>query len=128
MEFKDFLLSENESYLGQQIADVVSALSDLNTHGPNMGTRPTVEAAETIVGKIRRILHTHWPKEETKYLAALQKVGVSIMRAVEEKDDLLGVLQSSEQELSKTTSDMGVPVNSLASPETSSSETQNVGK
>lgn len=127
MRFKHFLLNEDGSsrtgYLAQKIGDLLSALQDLDQNAQHIGTRQQVKNAEEIVNYIRRILHTHWEKSEEEYLRVLQKVGVAIMRGIDEKDDLPSIITSATHEIEKVMSDLGVPVNNLGSPEESEPDT-----
>ena len=117
MRFKQFLLHENTVYLAQRVGDVLNALQELEQNSQGMGTRQLVHSAETVVNQIRRILHTSWSKEEEVHLKTLQKVGVGIMRAIEEKDDLASVISACSQELQKVTDKIGEPVNQIGTPE-----------
>jgi hypothetical protein len=76
-----------------------------------------VRNSEVIVNQIRRILHSNWPKEEEKHLKQLQKIGVAIAKAMEEKDDLEATIAACQQALEDLSGDLGVPVNTLGSPE-----------
>ena len=116
ISFKNFLLNENKEYLGQRIGDILTAVQDLSQNSDGMGTRQLVVNSERIVNQIRRILHSNWSKPEMKFLEVLQKVGVSIARAIEDKDDLAEILPSVSEELEKLVSKMGVPVHSLGVP------------
>jgi hypothetical protein len=82
-----------------------------------MGTRDLVRFSEKIVNQIRRILHSQWPREEKKHLIALQKIAVAIMKAIDERDDLAGVISSAAAELEKLSGKLGVPVHKMASPD-----------
>jgi len=115
--FKTFLLNEDAAYLGQRVGDILNATQELADQGPSMGTRHQVKNAETIVNQIRRVLHSGWRKEDDPHLKVLQKVGVAIMRAIEEKDDLMGIVQSVNQELTKLAGEIGSPQHSLGAPE-----------
>lgn len=115
--FKTFLLNEDVAYLGQRIGDILNASQELADQGPSMGTRQQVKNAESIVHQIRRILHSGWKKEEEQHLKKLQKVGVAIMRAIEEKDDLMSVVSAANEELTKLQGDLGSPLHSLGTPE-----------
>lgn len=117
MEFKDFLINETSSYLGERVGDILNALQELIEDGKSMGTRQLVKQSEGIVNQIRNILHTHWGKNQEKHLKKLQKIGVAIMKSIEEKDELIQVLQSCSEELSEISSDLGTPTNKLATPE-----------
>lgn len=117
MKFRDFLLSENKAYFAQKASDILSSLQDLNSSADDMGARHLVSNAETIVNQIRRIIHTHWPQGEEANLAALQKCGVAIMKAIEEKDDLQEVLKACQQQIESMSG--GAPVNKMGSEEES---------
>jgi hypothetical protein len=117
MEFKNFLLNENRAYLGEKCGDILNALQDLVDNAKGIGTRQLVGNAEGIVNQIRRILHTHWSSKEEKNLKQLQKAGVAIMRAIEEKDDLVGILPNVIQELQNLLADLEQPVNKMANQE-----------
>lgn len=117
MKFRDFLLNENRAYLGQRIGDILNSLQELEENGKSLGTRQMVRDSEGVVNQLRRILHTHWGKEEEKHLKPLQKVGVALMKAIEEKSNLPDAIGGSTREMEKLMTDMKVPVNKLASPE-----------
>lgn len=117
LEFRNNLLTEDKSYLGRRIGDVLNGLQDLEQNAPNIGTRELNSNAEAIVNQIRRILHTNWPRDDRKHLEALQKSGVAIMRSIEEKGDLPSAISDSGKELQKVLGDLGVKVNNLGSPE-----------
>jgi len=116
MDFKEFLLTEQRAYLGQKVGDILTALHDLRDDAKSMGSRNLIKYSEKVVNQIRRILHQHWPREENKHLKVLQKVGVGIMKAIEEKDDLAGVVSSAAQELEELSSRLGVPIHQLGTP------------
>lgn len=99
MKFKEYILDENEKHLDQRISDILSALQDLNDSSENMGTRHIVSNSEKIVNQIRRIIHTHWPDKEQNKLKILQKCGIAIMRAIEEKDDLNKILKDCQSNI-----------------------------
>lgn len=115
--FKYFLLNEDKVYLGQKIGDILNALQELVENGKAIGARQLVKNSEAIVNQIRRILHSEWQKEDEKYLKSLQKIGVSIMRAIDEKDDLNSILAGASSALEKVQGDLGTPINSLSTPE-----------
>ena len=111
--FKDFILLENRVYLGGKMGDILTALQELRDDAKSMGTRSLVRYAEKIVNQIRRVLHTHWPKDEYKFLKPLQKVGVAMMKAIEEREGLEEIVAGSAGELEKVLSKMGVPINKI---------------
>jgi len=114
LRFKTFLLNENKVHLGQRMGDILNSIHDLEENGESMGNRQLMKSAETIVNQIRRILHTHWAQNELKYLEILQKIGVAIMKSIEEKSgDLIAIISSAGQEVEKTLSELGVPQNNL---------------
>lgn len=116
MKFQDFILNEDKAYLGQRLGDILNALQDLSDNCKGMGTRYLTISSERIVNQIRRVLHTNWPKQEEEILKSLQKIGVGIMKAIEEKDDLETVIHSATQELDQVLNGMNVPINKLATP------------
>lgn len=111
MEFKNFILNETKAFLDQRVADILSALQDLNDNADDMGPRHLVSNAETIVNQIRRTIHTHWPDSERPKLVVLQKCGVAIMKAIEEKDELKEVLKNAQQQMESISG--GAPVNDV---------------
>lgn len=111
--FKDFIIEENKVYLGQKIGDILSALQELDKNKIGMGTRQLVSNSERIVAQIRKILHGNWSKKEKQWLIFLQKVGVAISKALEEKDQLEDVISSCVHELENLLTKMKVPMNSL---------------
>ena len=115
--FRDFLLNENRAYLGQKLGDILNALQDLSDNSEGLGTRQLVNNSEGIVNQMRRILHTRWNSREEPHLKTLQKVAVGIMRAIEEKSDLEGVLKGAVGEVEQLMSRLEVPVNKLGSPD-----------
>ena len=115
MEFKKFILNENKAYLGEKIGDILSALHNLKEVSPNLGNKQISSMAYNIVNQIRRILHSDWPGNK-KSLEKLQKVGTSIMKSIEEKQDLLETIEGSIQEMEELSADLGVPVNTAATP------------
>lgn len=115
MRFKQFILNESQNYLGQKVGDILTAAQELRDDANNMGTRDLTRFSERIVNQIRRILHSNWPREQKKHLLTLQKVGVALMKSIEEKDDLPGTVAGCAASLEKLVSDLGVPIHKLAS-------------
>ena len=122
MRFKEFLLNEQQAYLGQKVGDILTAAQELRDDAKNMGTRDLTRFSERIVNQIRRILHSNWPREEKKHLASLQKVGVAIMKSIEDKDDLPGTISGAAGVLEKLVADLGVPIHKLATTDKTESE------
>lgn len=112
--FKYFLLNESKAYLGQKVGDILTAVQELRDDSANMGTRDLTRFSERIVNQIRRILHSNWPREEKKHLVTLQKVGVALMKAIEEKSDLPGAIAGSASTLEKLVANLGIPIHKLA--------------
>jgi hypothetical protein len=111
--FKDFILLENRVYLGGKMGDILTALQELRDDAKSMGSRSLVRYSEKIVNQIRRVLHTHWPKDELKFLKPLQKIGVAMMKAIEEREGLEEIIAGSTGELEKVLGKMGVPINKI---------------
>ena len=111
--FKDYILLESRVYLGGKMGDILTALQELRDDAKSMGTRSLVRYSEKIVNQIRRVLHTHWPKDELKFLKPLQKIGVAMMKAIEEREGLEEIVAGSAGELEKVIGKMGVPINKI---------------
>jgi hypothetical protein len=122
MRFKQFLLNESQAYLGQKVGDILTAAQELRDDANNMGTRDLTRFSERIVNQIRRILHSNWPREEKKHLLTLQKVGVALMKSIEEKDDLPGTIAGCAASLEKLVGNLGVPIHKLATTDTAPEE------
>lgn len=114
MRFKEFILTEAEDYFVQRISNVLNALQELNDAAGDMGARHLVSNSQTIVNQMRRIIHTHWPQSEKPGLETLQKCAVAIMKAIDEKDDLQGVLKASQAHLEALAGRQEKPSNRLA--------------
>lgn len=117
MNFKDFLITEADAYFAQRVSDLLNALQDLNDSAGDMGTRHLVSNAQGIVNQIRRVIHTHWSQSQEPNLKTLQKCGVAIMKAIEEKDDLPSVLKACQAHLEALSGKQGKPSNSLGPEE-----------
>jgi hypothetical protein len=114
IKFKNFLLNEDRAYLGEKIGDILTSIHDLDEEGKTMGMRQQIRFCTKIVSLIRRILHSNWPQTEQKHLKTLQKIGVAIMKGIEEKQDLRELMPSIRQELEQLSSNLGVPVNNMS--------------
>ena len=117
MRFREFLINEDKGSFAQRVADILSAVQDLNEKAENMGTRHLVSNAQTIANQIRRIIHTHWPEKAESNLEVLKKCGVAIMKTMDEKGDLLSILKSCEEHLEKISGEQEEPVNDLGNEE-----------
>ncbi len=115
MNFKDFLFNENKFYLGQKTGDLLTAVQSLGEDAPNLGNRALIRAVQDLVNQIRRILHGRWDDEDLKYLKTLQKCGVALCKAIDEKQDLGEIISSVGNEIEDMIDKMGVPVNSVGS-------------
>lgn len=113
--FKIYLLNESKSHLGQKIGDILTALQSLSEDSPHLGSRQLLQASKGIANQIRKTVKDDWPDTETATLRILQKVGIALMKAIDENGDLKDVIPSAVQELQKASSDLGEPVNDLGS-------------
>lgn len=111
--FKHFLLNEEKSYLNQRISDILTALHDLQEDIDNLGSRHINRMAESIVNQIRRVLHSNWSEKQHKSLKSLQKAGVAIMKAIEEKGDIKAILGSATKEIEELSGKLGTPVSDI---------------
>lgn len=115
--FKNFLINEEKAYLGHRVSDVLTAVHDLEEDLPGMGTRHITKVAEDIVNQIRKILHGQWSPRHTKDLKELQKVGVALMKAIDEKGDLKSIVPQVAQSLQDISGKLGIKTNDVQPPE-----------
>jgi hypothetical protein len=115
MRFKDFLTNENKYYLAQKSGDLLTAAQSLGEDAPNLGNRALIRATQGMINQIRLIVHGRWDDEDLKYLKTLQKIGVALCKAIDDKEDMATVISSVQSELEDMTGEMEVPVNSVGS-------------
>lgn len=115
--FKWFLINEEKAFLGHRVGDVVTAVQDLQNDMGGMGTRQINRVAEDIVKQIRKILHSQWTPKQARYLKELQKIGVALIKCIEEKGDLKQLLPNVAQQLQDISGKLGLKVNNLQAPE-----------
>jgi hypothetical protein len=117
MRFSYFLLNEEKAYLGHRISDVLTVVHDLEEDLPGMGTRHILKVAEDIVTQIRKILHGQWSPRHTNDLKELQKIGVALMKAIDEKGDLKTLIPTISQSLETISGKLGIKTNDVQPPE-----------
>jgi len=113
MEFKQHILMEQKEYFADRVNNILTAIHELLSAKKQMGAKQMVKSTETIANQIRKVLHTSWPRSEHKYLRVLQKCGVALMKAIDEKGDLPETFNSVRVELEKLSHKLRVPVNKL---------------
>ena len=108
MDFKNFLLNEDNGYLGNKVSDVLTSLHDLQDDMPHMGTRQVTRLADDVVNHLRKILHSQWSPAQQKHLLQIQKVAVALKKAIEDKGDLKELIPSAAEELENLSTKLGV--------------------
>jgi hypothetical protein len=116
MEFKSFLFLEQKVYLSERIGDVLTGLQKLNNDIENMGKRHIMRIIDKIVARIRKILHGNWSYEEDRYLKELQKIGVSLMKGLDNKQDLVQLVTNCTDATEKLLDKLEKPINNVAAP------------
>jgi hypothetical protein len=102
LEFRQHLIVENKSsYLSSLVSSALEDAQEIESSGNQIGVRQLVDEATTLVGKLRKILHSSFPRSQRKYLRAVQKCGVAIMKAIDEKGDLKQTITDVRAELQK---------------------------
>ena len=124
VHFKDFLLREAAHYLGQKSGDVLNALQNLRDDAATMGNRSLIRACQGIVNQIRRILHGHWENEDVQYLKKLQKIGVAMMKAIDENEDMQEIIASAVAEMEGMLDKLQTPINSLGTEDAPETEVE----
>lgn len=113
MRFKKYLLNEQKEYFGEKVNDVLTGVHELLQAKKQMGAKHLIRNAELIANQIRKILHTSWSRSEHKYLKVLQKCGVALMKAIDDKGDLPETFNNVRSELEAMSHKVGVPANKL---------------
>lgn len=113
MDFKKFLLAEQQEYLADRINDVLTGVHEFLQAKKQMGAKYMLRNAEVIANQIRKILHASWPRSEHKHLKVLQKCGVALMKTIDDKGDLSDTVNNVRGELEKLMQKLHVPVNKL---------------
>lgn len=117
MRFKEFLLIEQKEYLADRVANILTGIHESLVGGKQIGAKQFLKNSELIVNQIRNVLHSSWSRAEHKYLKVLQKCGVALMKAVEDKGDLHEIFNSVRVELENLSKKIGKPVNTLGQDE-----------
>jgi hypothetical protein len=101
MEFKSFLIESKRNYLADKVSQILSDAQELTSAGKQLGARNLIDYSTELVGKIRTLIHSSFPRSDRKFLISLQKVGVAIMKSIDEKGDLNQTLVDAIAELEK---------------------------
>jgi len=115
--FKDHILNEEKSFLGNRVGDVLTALQDLQNDMENLGSRLLMRYTDQIVNQMRKILHDRWKSKHEAYLKELQKVAVALKKAIEEKGDVKQMIPAAVEALQNLSGKLGVKVNNMEAPE-----------
>lgn len=114
MEFRSYLLVEQKKYFSDKVGDVLTGIQNLLDGGKQISLRNLMQYSTEVVNQIRKILHSSWTRAEYKYLKVLQRVGVAISKAIDEKGDLEEILASSAAEVQNVLHKLGYPINKFA--------------
>jgi hypothetical protein len=117
MDFGEFLINEEKQHLGHRVSDILTGLQDIQNDMENLGSRHLARLADQITDEIRKVLHGTWGEKQTKSLKTLQRVGVALKKAIEDRDDLKEIIPTAAQELQTVLHKLGVRVNDLKAPE-----------
>jgi hypothetical protein len=113
IEFKSYLINEDNQYFGSKIGDILNAIQELSSDSANMGSRHVTRIMQEIVNQIRSVLRSKWSIQQRPFLEQLQKVGVALMKVMEEKGDIPGTLASAAHTLETVSSKIGTPLNTM---------------
>lgn len=118
MEFKDYLLVENNILFAARVEDMITALQNLKDDIKNPNKK---ELAMNIANKMRKafLRGNKWPKLDGQ-ISTITTVAFNILKSTDAKQenrpDLDSVINSSIIVLNKMLGTLGVPRNQLASP------------
>jgi len=111
--FKWFLINEEKAYLGNKVGDILTSVQNLEQDIGGMGVRQIARVSDDIVNQIRKVLHGQWSPKQMKHLKELQKVAVSLKKAIEEKDDLKELIPQLSQAIQSITTKLGAKNNNM---------------
>ena len=117
MDFKNYLLTESKDNLMPKVGDLLSSAQSLSEDIPNLGPRDVATYTSLFVNQIRKILHGSWDDSDKNILKVLQKIGVNLAKAVEEKGDVPALIEAAVAALEKISEKTGKPINDVASDE-----------
>lgn len=114
LNFRHFILRESDEFLKEKIGKIYGDLQNIQQTMKQVGTDSLVNDVKVVVSQIRAIVRGHWLKQQFKYLETLQKVGVALANAVEENDNLEGIINASVDLVKSEIMDkLAGPVNDL---------------
>lgn len=117
MDFKGYLITESNNFLGNKIGDILTATQELQDDMENLGARHIIRTADSIVNQIRIILHSQWSPRQQKHLEDLQRVAVALKKTIEEKGDIKEVIPAAVRELESISTKLGSKVTKLKGAE-----------
>jgi hypothetical protein len=119
MEFKNYLIIENQVLFSQRLGDIMNSIQDLTQDPVALGKD---KKAKEIVNQIRaRLLRTKWNSKLGANLKTLQNCAANISMSLdpkrENRPDLNSVLSSCLSTLKQMSSKLDAPINNIGSPE-----------
>jgi len=115
--FKQFMLNESKQFFASQCGDILNAIQNLEEESEYIGTRNLVRYSQNIANNIRNLIHSHWTDDLVVHLEELQKVGVAILKGIEESSNLLETIKSARSILEELVKKLGMPINDVGIPE-----------
>lgn len=115
--FKEFILNENKQFFADQCGSILNSIQNLEEEAEHIGTRNLVRFSQSIANNIRNLIHSHWIDDLEDHLKSLQKVGVAILKAIEETSELLETIKSAKTILEELIKKLGMPINDVGVPE-----------
>jgi len=118
MEFKDYLLVENNVLFASRVVDIINALQNLKDDIKNPNKK---ELAKNIADNMRKsfLRGNKWSKLDGQ-IETIITVAYNILKSIdakqEDRPDLDSVIKSSIDVLNKMKNNLGIPINQLASP------------
>lgn len=114
LDFRQFMLRENDEFLKIKIGKIYGDLQSIQQTMKQIGTESLVNDVKVVISQIRSIVQGHWLKQQFVYLSVLQKVGVALANAVDENDNMEGIVNASVDLIKNNIMDkLEGPVNDL---------------
>lgn len=132
MNFKQFILMENEEDFANKVGNIYNSLSDLSKVADDKGVR-LGDLANGIVGEIKVILNGITPPKMRGLVEKMQAIAIMIKKSMDgkEKDQeakpLPEAIKIALSDMEKIKNQMGLPINDLGSPNDVASAKDDVG-
>ena len=112
--FKRYIFESTDEFLKEKVGKVYNDLQTIQNTIKSIGVDPLVDDVKRLVSQIQAIVKGHWLQGQLPYLRVLQKVGVSLSKALDKDDDLESKINAAVDEINnQIITKIGGPINQL---------------